>query len=356
MSDSKGIGFGAFLVGLGVGWLIFTFIDVTSKTFAWILIILGAGIVASGVLKYVSPTVPLSGVVSSLSVGLIIALIFTSGLGFIWPWSGPGGPYRYTLDESRNLKGDALAPNLLFRMENVNGQIDVSTWEKPEYNVDLAIKAQGNTENEARGNLEKVETTIKENLVQGRLELVLTISVPRLTWSRVSVNVVVTLPADATVDLDLQTTNGGIMVEGLTGSMLTLSTTNGDVAFDGVEADTISASTTNGRISGSVQAADMTAETTNGAISLSLPCTLTGSYELDTTNGNVDVNVIPSDDVGFDLDASTNSGSTILDLSGLTYETNTSRRKVAHTEGYDNKPVRVEIDASTTNGNVSIGS
>jgi hypothetical protein len=355
MSNSRGIGFGAFLVGLGAGWLIFTFIDVTSKTFAWILIILGAGIVASGVLRYISPKVPLSGVVSSLSVGLIIALIFTSGLGFIWPWSGPGGPYRYTLDESRNLKGDALAPNLLFRVENVNGQIDVSTWDRPEYNVDLAIKAQGNTEREAQSNLEKVDTTIEENLVQGRLELVLTISVPRLTWSRVSVNVAVTLPADATVDLDIQTTNGGIKMEDLTGSMLTLSTTNGDVAFDGVEADTISASTTNGRISGSVQAADMTADTTNGVISLSLPCTRTGSYGLETTNGNVDVTVVPSGDVGFDLDASTSSGGATLDLSGLTYETSTSRHKVAHTEGYETKPVQIEIDASTTNGNVSVG-
>jgi len=110
--------------------------------------------------------------------------------------------------------------------------------------------------------------------------------------------------------------------------MLTLSTTNGDVAFDGVEADTISASTTNGRISGSVQAADMTAGTTNGAISLSLPCTRTGSYELETTNGNVDVNVVPSGDVGFDLDASTSSGGATLDLSGLAYETSTSRHKV----------------------------
>lgn len=355
MENPKGLGFGAFIVGIGAGWLIFTAIDVTSKVFAWILIILGAGIVASGVLKHLSPRLPLPGIVSSLSVGLIIALFFTSGLGFTWPLSRTGGPYPYSVDESRNLHGDAIAQNLLFTVENVNGNIEISTWDKPEYDIDLSIKAHGNTMKEAQNNLEKVDTSIDEKMAQGRLELVLTISVPRLTWNRITVNVAVSLPADATVDLEVQTTNGAIKTNDLSGDVLTLTSTNGDIVFEGVEATTIHASTTNGGIEGAVQATDMTADSTNGRIDLSLPSTRSGSYDLGTTNGDIEVTVVPSDDVGFDLDLRTSNGSLTSNLGGLTYETNTSKRKVAHTEGFDARSVKIETSASTTNGDVRVG-
>jgi hypothetical protein len=355
MGNQRGLGFGAFLVGLGAGWLIFTALDVTIKTFAWILMILGAGIVASALLRYLSPKMSLSGAVSSLSAGLIIALIFTSGLGFVWPFSGTGGPYPHHVDESRNLKGDISAQNLLFSVENVNGQISVSTWDRPEYNIDLSVRAYGNTESGAQSNLQKVDTSVDERVVQGRLELTLIISVPRQAWNRYSVSVEATLPSDVTVDLDMQTTNGAITVEDLTGDSLVLKTTNGDITFDGVEATTIRASTTNGRIDGSVQASEMNADSTNGQIDLGLPSTRSGSYILGTTNGDVEITVAPSDEVGFDFDIRASSGTVSTDLAGLSYEINTNKNKVAHTEGFDDKSVQIEIRASTTNGNVRLG-
>jgi DUF4097 and DUF4098 domain-containing protein YvlB len=169
-------------------------------------------------------------------------------------------------------------------------------------------------------------------------------------WNRVNVNIAVTLPADATLSLDVETTNGGVSVKDLTGGTLVLKTTNGAIVFDEVDATTIQASSTNGVIEGSVQATDLTAGTTNGRISVSLLCTRSGSYGLRTTNGNVDVTVVKTIETGFDLDVSTSVGSVTFDIEGLTYETNTNRHKVARTEGYDTKPIRISIEASTTNG------
>jgi len=353
MGNPRGLGFGGFLVGLGVGWLLFTYLDISSQMVAWLLIIAGGAIVASALLSYLSPGFSFGGLISPIAAGLVIALVATSGFGALWPGSWMGG-YKYSVDESRNLHGGAWATSLLFNVENVNGNVGVSTWDKAEYNIDLSVKAYGNTESEASENLKKVEASIDERTLQGRLELILTISVPRLTWNRVNVNIVVTLPADATISLDVETTNGGVSVKDLTGGTLVLKTTNGAIVFDGVDATTIQASTTNGAIEGSVQATDLTAGTTNGRISVSLPCTRSGSYGLRTTNGNVDVTVEKTVEVGFDLDMSTSVGSVNLSISGLTYETNTTRHKIARTEGYDNKPVRISIEASTTNGSGSI--
>ncbi len=50
MSGRGGLGFGGFLVGLGTGWMVFQEIHVSGELFAWIMIIAGAGVVASSLL------------------------------------------------------------------------------------------------------------------------------------------------------------------------------------------------------------------------------------------------------------------------------------------------------------------
>lgn len=354
MRNPRGLGFGGFLVGLGVGWIVFTTIDVSSQILAWLIILAGGAIVASTLLSYLSPGFKLTGVTTSLIVGLVIALVSTSGFGALWPGSWNGGDYPYSVEETRDFSGVATAGDLLFKVDNVNGNIEVSTWERAEYEVELTVKARGTSDSDARNNLGKVDTSLDDRLVGGRLELVLTISVPRLTWNRISINIAVTLPADAEVDLDVETTNGEISLAQLKGETLRLRTTNGDLSFDGVEATTITGSTTNGRIRGVAEAEDMTASTTNGGIELSIPSARSGEYDLGTTNGNVKITVTPSDEAGFDLDMRTTSATVTFNLEDLTYEVNTNTHKKAQTEGYDAKPIQISIEASTTNGSVRV--
>ncbi len=338
------------MVGLGVGWIIFTSVDVSSQILAWLLITAGGAIVASALLSYISPGFRLTGVAASVVSGFVIALVFTSGFGVFWPGPSNGGLYPYSKEEPRSFSGVATAEKLLFEVESINGQIDVSTWEKDEYSVELTVKSRGATESEAQSNIEKVDTSIDERLVQGRLELMLTIDVPRLTWNRISVDVLVTLPANVVVDLDVETTNGAISLTQLKGGTLIFRTTNGGLFFDEIEAITIQGSTTNGRIEGEVEAESIIVDTTNGGIEVFIPSTRSGDYDLETTNGNVDIKVVPSEDVGFNLDVSTSISSVTLDLPNLTYDLNTARHKKAQTVGYEDKPIRISIDASTTNG------
>ncbi|UCH56687.1 MAG: DUF4097 family beta strand repeat protein [Candidatus Bathyarchaeota archaeon] len=355
MSSPRGLGFGGFLVGLGVGWFIFTNYDVTSNLVSWILIIVGGSIVLSSLISLTRPGLRLSGLVSNFSVGLIIALIVTSGFTVFFPWNVQSLVYRSSQEESRFLAGDITASNVLFRTDNVNGYVRVSTWEREEYSVDLTVKGRGSSDSDASRTIEQVDTSLEEQLVGGRQELDLVISVPTNLWSRITVNVEVKLPADAEIDLDVETTNGEISAINLEGGTLRLDTTNGRIVFDGVEAEVIDSSTTNGVISGVVEAADFTGSTTNGKIELEIPCTVSGDYDLHTTNGGVEVTVVASEDVGFEVDMRTTIGGVSLNLPNLNYSTNTNRRKVAETTGFSTKPIQVSITAGVTTGSCSLG-
>jgi len=58
-------------------------------------------------------------------------------------WHRGDGPWRYTAEETKVLGGAVTADRVFFGVENVNGPIRVSTWDKAEYGVELEIKAGG---------------------------------------------------------------------------------------------------------------------------------------------------------------------------------------------------------------------
>jgi DUF4097 and DUF4098 domain-containing protein YvlB len=354
MSKPKGLGFGGFLIGVGAGWLIFRYITLTADIAAWLLVIAGGAIIASSILSYLSRGIPLTGMVSWLAVGMIIALLTTSGPAQFFSNDWVTGVYPYSTEASMNFPGAATESTVLFSVENVNGQIEVDTWDRDEYNIDVTVKAKGTTEEDAQDALEEVDITIDDRITAGRRELILTISVPRMTWRKISVSMTVTLPADATIDLDLITTNGNIKTSNIVGGDLSLQSTNGEVAFNHVYAPKITSLTTNGRIRGHVEAGILTATTTNGQIDLTLPSTRSGSYTLSNTNGGIEVNIASSENTGFDLDLRTTSGETTVDIEGLTYDTDTAKHKSAQSTGYASKTIQIEVDASNTNGSITV--
>jgi hypothetical protein len=354
MPKPKGLGFGGFLIGIGAGWLIFRYMSLTADLVAWLLIISGGAIVASSILSYISRGIPLTGMVSWLAVGMIIALLTTSGPAQFFSTDWVTGVYPYSTEESMNFPGAATESTVLFVVENVNGQIEVDTWDRDEYNIGVTVRAKGTTEEDVQDALEKVDITLDDRVTAGRRELILTISVPKLTWMKVSVSMTVTLPADATIDLDLITVNGNIETSNIAGGDLSLHSTNGEVSFDHVYAPKIASSTTNGRIRGYVEAGTMTATTTNGQIDLTLPSTRSGSYTLSTTNGDIDVNVDPSENTGFYIDLRTTTGDITIDIEGLTYDTDTAKHKSAQSIGFASKTIQIEVDASTTIGSVTV--
>jgi len=356
MARPRGLGFGGFLIGLGAGWMTFRYMTLTTQMWAWLMIIAGSAIVASAVVSYYKPGFNAGSLVSAVAGGLILSLVMTQGLGFVNFISDSGGVYPYSEEEVRNFDGGVAVSDVLFSTENVNGIVDVSTWSSNSYSINVTVIGKGTSESDALSMLGNVETDVSTFPVGGRLEIVLTIDVPRTLWKKATVNVEVKLPASATVDLDVSTTNGELRTTDLTGGDLYLTLTNGNMVIDDVTASTIHASTTNGNVQGTLEAEDVSARTTNGRITLEVPSQMSGSYDLSSTNGNIEVSVSPSQDVGFKVDLSVSNGVTSISLPDLDYTTNTAKHKVAETEGYSSMSVKIEVEASTTNGNVEVGS
>jgi hypothetical protein len=353
VSTPKNLGFGGFLVGLGAGWLAFRELEVTGNVFAWIMIIGGCAVVASSLLNRWNGRWRLGRLVGGAVGGLIFALFITSGFVLFGVSSSDyNGSYR--AEETRDFSGSVTAGSILLDINNFNGPIKVTTWARNEYSISVLVKAKGSTVAEAERNLNSYDPDLEESVLGGRLRLVYRHNVAPTRTSLYSVQVEAILPEDAVIDLDLDSSNGGIHLGGIEGGTLELDTSNGGVVFDDVWARVIEASTSNSAVTGTVEAPDTTIRTSNGAINLNLPCTETGRYVLRTSNGFVGLEVSQSNDVGFDLALSTSNARIDLNLPDLEYSEDQRASKEARTRDFGSKAVKITIDASTSNGAMEV--
>ncbi len=136
--------------------------------------------------------------------------------------------------------------------------------------------------------------------------------------------------------MNVYTSNGGIHLTDVTGGTVNVLTSNGPLVFDNVDAESLTGIASNGPIEGT------------------LACTVSGEYDLDTSNGQIDLEVSPSSDVGFDLDLSTSNAAVHIGLSDLTYTVDENEHKKARTQGFGSKTVQIVIDVHTSNGNIDV--
>jgi len=354
MSKSSGLGFGGFLVGLGAGYVVFQTMELTRNLFAWLLIIAGAGVVASSLLQRMSPGMRFGGLVNGVVGGLILSLMITSGFSFFTGLgiNGTWGDYR--AEETFPFDGIVTADDISLEISTFNGYIRVYTWDRAEYSIDLTVRARGNTDKDAEDNIDDFDVDFDESMVGGQLNLVLEHNVPATKTNLYSLLVEVHVPADATYNTDLTASNGAISLNNMVGDVLRLTTSNGELSFENVVAERIVAVTSNAQIRGDLEAPDTTLTTSNGKIDLDLPCTVSGTYDLDTSNAAVELDVSAAADVGYSIDMSTSNASVDLRLDDLEYTTNERTRKKAKTTGFDDKDVQITITSSTSNGSVDV--
>jgi len=355
MSNS-GLGLGGFLLGLGGGWYFFRYIDASLNIISYLLILLGAGIIINALLSQGSRRNPLQGLFGGMIGGLFLALFFTQGFAIfesIGEGFGTVGS-NYRVQDIESFTGDVSLQKLLIEIDNKNGGITVETWDQPGYRIERTIKVKGATDAQAQENLDKVQVQFSDNDVAGTQRISLEFTVPGDNWSNYAITVNVKVPEGVTLDLDVATSNGEIVITDVSGRDMVLHTSNGRMTLDKVYAETIRGSTSNGRISGEVEASTVDLSTSNGSIDLTIPATRSGDYTLDTSNGSIDLTLPKSTNIGYDINLSTSLGSVNMDLPNLSYTINESRRKVASTEGYLGKEIQVKIAAKTSIGSIEI--
>ncbi len=353
-NNSNLLGFGGFLLGLGIGWLIFTALNVSLNLFAWLLIIIGVATVIGGLVSFAGLSLPIGNVIGSFSGGLILALFLTSGFQLFSDfgiWDGSGD---YKAEDMLIFTGTALQDRVYFECDNFNGPVTVNSWEKNEYDVSLKIKAKGRTVQAAENLIDGLDIELDENQVSGQLRLILAYDIPSTQRPQLSIEVTVNLPSDADIGLQVESSNGAIHLSNINGSGIFLDTSNGGLNLVNVFAENIDASTSNGRIQGTFEAPAASLSTSNGGIDVNIPGNIAATYIFETSNGGVDVKLTRTTDIGFDLEVTSSNGDIDINLPNLDYSTNTKNRKVAKTEDYALKNVKINLEISTSNGNVDV--
>ena len=168
-------------------------------------------------------------------------------------------------------------PGGSFRIENVNGSIDIETWNEG------TVRIQAEKEAGSQEALDGIEI-----LVEGSGSDVSVKTVHRRRHDGGQVSYRVFLPEEARVAVE--TVNGAVSVTGIHGSVQAESV-NGGLKLESIDGE-VSAETTNGSIQTSYRRAGDGRhhfETTNGSVRISLPSDAGGHIEAETSNGSIDV-------------------------------------------------------------------
>lgn len=187
-------------------------------------------------------------------------------------------------------------------VETFNGSIDVSNGNDGEVVVELTRRASGFDQNAADRNLENLEVTMH---AKSEDEVIIRVKRVGSTVGDCGASVIVAVPAGATVDL--KSSNGYIVCEGLRGNLkadtsnakvdvveatgdIEIETSNGPILIEGTDAR-VHADTSNSgiRFRGTFAPGDHELSTSNGPIDVRLPADSQFRFVGDTSNGRVDV-------------------------------------------------------------------
>lgn len=181
---------------------------------------------------------------------------------------------------------------------NVNGNIKIIPWNKSEVEIAAHKEARASSQKEAGELMKKLNIVISE----GDNKIEIETDMPRndgygngfFDWllgkgdCSCSVNYELKVPDQ--IDLNLNTTNGGIEIRGVTGRVR-MQSTNGELTAEDIKGFT-RCKTTNGSIKvGFIQIPgddEISFKTTNGSVTLYLPRDYAGRVDLKTTNGEIE--------------------------------------------------------------------
>jgi len=288
-------------------------------------------------------------------------------------WESTKGFMGHRVHKNRVFTGELPEQKIEFSVDNINGPIKITTWEKEEYRVELEIVAGGTSIDGAERYMEQLRIDLMETIVEDQKRLNLIIEKPKETWRYYSVDIEVFLPLKAIVDLDLESSNGPISIFNVNGEKANIHTSNGNLTIEktkystikgktsngkinisNIDADIIDLKTSNGLIQGKLEGREVKLKTSNGRIFLNMPCEQSGIYQLCTSNGDIVARVARGEHIGYSVDLHTNLSNVNVDLPQLSYRRDRKNSKVTETMGYESKDVKIKIEANTSLGRIEV--
>ena len=278
---------------------------------------------------------------SNKNNSLAIALTLVLGLaltGCVFVVADSGGVSLSGKDYRENYhKTFPLGPDGRFSVKNVNGDIHISTWDKPEADVSAIKVSKSNEEN-----LKLV--TIEDQSSNGYVAIDTIWPKSPFRNLRISVDYEIKVPAGVRIEY-VRSTNGDLELVGKFGEVAA-DTTNGNIRLEGAAGPAV-LDTTNGDIHAADIRGSVKADTTNGGIHLTIDG-LKDNVTADTTNGSITVKLLGA--VNARLDASTTNGHIDVAVPVTISNLSKSRRHLSGTIG-DGGPL---LKLDTTNGSITI--
>lgn len=224
-------------------------------------------------------------------------------------------------------------------VETFNGSIDVSQGKDSEVVVDVTKRARGFDQQAAEANLDSVEVTMiqKDDSIH--------ITAKRIGPPQIDCGADIVIAAPVGSRLQLRSTNGHVVCEGLQGG-IEATTSNGKLeVVDG--RGSIDVATSNGAITVEAVDASIDAETSNGPVQFR-GSLANGENRLRTSNGRIDV-ALPKD-ASFRVEGATSNGRIQCEFP-LAVEGRSRRNRL---EGQIGENAACSLVLSTSNGGIKL--
>jgi DUF4097 and DUF4098 domain-containing protein YvlB len=160
------------------------------------------------------------------------------------------------------------------------------------------------------------------------------------------------IPKTHSYFLDLESSNGKIEIIQVQGIELKMRTSNGRLTLNEIDFTEFEGQTSNGMIDGVIRSDNADLSTSNGQIDVTIVGD--GDYQMHTSNANVDIDL--QTDLPTRVDASTSNARVEWNGIPITVDHSEPNRLRAHTRDYDGAKIKIDLNISTSNGNIQITS
>ncbi len=278
------------------------------------------------------------------NLGKLIGRVFSGA------YSGGGNRVEIKEEKTGEFPGEG---ELDVVMSTANGNISVDTWDADGYRLVITTRANASDEDEVREIAKDAYTFSQSGL---RLEATAT-DMNRWPY-RFAVQFCLTLPKDRKASLRLDTANGRVTVEGVTGSGVHCSSANGRISLEGASFGKAGIDTANGRIEYTGRCSQLKANTANGRVEVDLDGE--GIWVLNTANGRIEATIRRQPHTAYSLDLSTMMGK--MEVSGMEdaevllddSKARFAKRYKAQTAGFSEHSAKGQLKASTAMGRITV--
>jgi DUF4097 and DUF4098 domain-containing protein YvlB len=285
----------------------------------------------------------------ALVVGAAVLGLIVSGSDAS-TWVNAFGPVRAERTFSFDGAFDSSAATLSVTLDLQNGSATVQTWENQRFQITITARARAWSPTEAQRLINSV--TLAPQLSPTEISF----RAPTVSFgpfSSLETNVQLLLPRGRVYELKLSSLNGALNIQEINAATADLSVTNGRIKLNTLTAQHATLHTANGSINGRLSASRATLTTANGSIELILGG-VTGSYELSTFNGSIELDVPDDPTIGYAISAQSVTSRVRVQIPTLVLRQDERRHVEGQTSNFSTAPTTITIRASTTNGSIEI--